>query len=110
MRVEIRKQKTEGGTFFLPAFSSGSSRALCFCAESQGVLHGFIGVKNPLRDAAQPTELVRFGVYEADLRSGELRKNGLKLKLSGQPFQVLALLLERPGDLVLPFVNTVTYY
>jgi DNA-binding winged helix-turn-helix (wHTH) protein len=46
------------------------------------------------------SQLVRFGVYEVDLRSGELRKNGLKLKLSGQPFQVLALLLERPGDLV----------
>jgi len=38
-------------------------------------------------------QLLRFGVYEVDPRSGELRKNGLKLKLSGQPFQVLALLL-----------------
>ena len=52
---------------------------------------------NPVLEAAQPTELVRFQVYEVDLRSGELRKNGLKLKLSGQPFQVLALL---PGDVV----------
>ena len=50
-------------------------------------------------EATQPAQLIRFGVYEVDLRSGELRKNGLKFKLSGQPFQVLALLLERPGDL-----------
>ncbi len=43
---------------------------------------------------------VRFGIFEADLRSGELRKDGAKLKLEGQPFQVLAALLERPGQLV----------
>src|SRR5436305_1049914 len=45
-------------------------------------------------------KLFRFGVYEADLRSGELRKNGVRLKLQEQPFQVLAILLERPGDVV----------
>lgn len=44
--------------------------------------------------------LVRFGPFEADLRSCELRSNGLKVKLEGQPFQVLALLLEQPGQLV----------
>src|SRR5215510_3358869 len=44
--------------------------------------------------------LVRFGAFEADLRTGELRKDGLKLKFSGQPFQVLAMLLERPGAVV----------
>ncbi len=44
--------------------------------------------------------LLRFGVFEVDLRTGELRKQGLKVKLHGQPFQVLALLLERPGELV----------
>lgn len=42
----------------------------------------------------------RFGPYEADLRSGELRKNGLRIKLQEQPFQVLAALLERAGELV----------
>ncbi len=46
------------------------------------------------------SETVRFGAFEADLRSGELRKEGIKVKLEGQPFQVLAMLLERPGDLV----------
>jgi Tol biopolymer transport system component/DNA-binding winged helix-turn-helix (wHTH) protein len=44
--------------------------------------------------------LVRFASFEVDLREGELRKNGLKLKLTGQPFQILAILLERPGEAV----------
>ena len=44
--------------------------------------------------------LVRFGAFEADLQTGELRKDGVKLKFGGQPFQVLAILLERPGDVV----------
>jgi TolB-like protein/DNA-binding winged helix-turn-helix (wHTH) protein/tetratricopeptide (TPR) repeat protein len=44
--------------------------------------------------------LIRFGAFEADLRTVELRKDGVKLKFSGQPFQVLAILLERPGDVV----------
>jgi Tol biopolymer transport system component/DNA-binding winged helix-turn-helix (wHTH) protein len=43
---------------------------------------------------------VRFGAFEADVQTGELRKDGVKLKFSGQPFQVLAILLERPGDVV----------
>ena len=44
--------------------------------------------------------LVRFGTFEVDLRAGELRKAGVKLKLTGQPFQVLAILLERPDRVV----------
>lgn len=43
---------------------------------------------------------VRFGVFEVDLSAGELRKNGAKLRLQEQPFQLLALLLERAGDIV----------
>src|SRR5689334_14210697 len=42
----------------------------------------------------------RFRDFEADLRSGELRKNGSKIKLQEQPFQILASLLEHPGDVV----------
>jgi len=42
----------------------------------------------------------RFGVFELDLAAGELRKSGAKLRLQEQPFQVLALLLERPGDVI----------
>src|SRR5215510_333506 len=42
----------------------------------------------------------RFGVYEADLESHELRKHGIHIKLSGQPFQALTLLLQRAGEVV----------
>src|SRR4029077_4120530 len=44
--------------------------------------------------------LVRFETFEVDLPAGELRKNGAKLKFTGQPFQVLAILLEKPGEAV----------
>jgi len=43
---------------------------------------------------------VRFGVFEVDLRSAELRKQGVRVRLQEQPFQVLAALLERPGEVV----------
>ena len=43
---------------------------------------------------------VRFGVFEVDLRTGELRKRGLRVRLQEQPFQVLAMLLERSGEIV----------
>ena len=51
-------------------------------------------------EPATRSTVVRFGVFEVDLRAGELRKNGSRLKLAGQPFQVLAILLERPSELV----------
>jgi len=43
---------------------------------------------------------VRFGVFEADFVAGELRKNGLKVKLHAQPLAVLKILLQRPGEIV----------
>jgi DNA-binding winged helix-turn-helix (wHTH) protein len=43
---------------------------------------------------------VQFGPYQADFHTGELRKHGMKLKLSGQPLQILEMLLARPGELV----------
>jgi len=49
---------------------------------------------------AQASPFYRFGVYEVDLRRGELRKHGTRIKIQGKPFQVLAVLLERPGVLV----------
>ncbi len=42
----------------------------------------------------------RFGVFELDPRAGELRKQGMKIKLQGQPVQILVMLLERPGEIV----------
>ena len=47
-----------------------------------------------------PSQVVRVGVFEVDLRAGEVRKNGLKVRLQEQPFAVLAMLLERPGEVV----------
>jgi DNA-binding winged helix-turn-helix (wHTH) protein len=43
---------------------------------------------------------VRFGVFELDPRTGELRKHGVRIKLQDQPFAVLLMLLEKPGQLV----------
>ena len=42
----------------------------------------------------------RFGVFEVDLRAAELRKRGVRIKLQEQPFQILSLLLDHPGELV----------
>lgn len=46
------------------------------------------------------SRIARFGVFELDLNAGELRKRGVKLRLQDQPFQVLALLLDRAGQIV----------
>ncbi len=46
------------------------------------------------------SRIVRFGVFEVDLRAGELRRGGLKVKLQEQPLQVLTALLEHPGEVV----------
>ena len=51
-------------------------------------------------ESAERNHKTRFGAYEADLRAGELRKHGIRLKLQDQPFHVLELLLEHPGDVV----------
>lgn len=47
-----------------------------------------------------PVQRFRFGVFEADSATGELRRGGVRIKLHAQPFQVLLLLLERPGTLL----------
>jgi len=49
---------------------------------------------------ATPLTLLRFGVFELDLESGELRKAGVRLKLQQQPFLVLKILTQRPGEIV----------
>jgi TolB-like protein/DNA-binding winged helix-turn-helix (wHTH) protein len=53
-----------------------------------------------VKQLSSSPEVIRFGVFEADARTGELRKHGLRVKLQEQPFQVLCLLLARPGELV----------
>ncbi len=47
-----------------------------------------------------PPALVRFGVFEADLRAGELRRNGIKVRLQDLPFRALTQLLSRPGEVI----------
>jgi DNA-binding winged helix-turn-helix (wHTH) protein len=49
---------------------------------------------------ARPSRRYRFGVFEADAGTGELRRKGLRVKLHAQPFQMLCMLLERPGELL----------
>ena len=53
-----------------------------------------------MRQANDPSGRLRFGVFEVDLRTGELTKRGLRIRLQEQPFQVLAMLLEKPRELV----------
>jgi len=50
--------------------------------------------------AEYTNNVVRFGVFEVDLRAGEVRREGSKVKLQDQPFQVLVMLLEKPGQVV----------
>jgi TolB-like protein/DNA-binding winged helix-turn-helix (wHTH) protein/Tfp pilus assembly protein PilF len=48
----------------------------------------------------RPSGIVQFGTFEADLRSGELRKQGMRIKIQELPFHVLTVLLRRPGEVV----------
>ena len=58
-----------------------------------------------IRSERLPTQvdnsrIARFGVYEVDLAAGQLRKSGVRIKLQDRPFQILSVLLERPGEVV----------
>ena len=53
-----------------------------------------------MQEDRQVGSRLRFGVFELDLRAGELRKHGLRVRLQEQPFQVLAMLVEHPGEVV----------
>jgi Tol biopolymer transport system component/DNA-binding winged helix-turn-helix (wHTH) protein len=59
---------------------------------------GIVGA--PIQPGTAASRSYRFGVFEFDLRVGELRRNGLKVKLQEQPLQVLTLLLDKPGEIV----------
>ena len=48
----------------------------------------------------QSSGIIRFGVFELDIKAGELRRNGIKIRLQEQPLQVLVTLLEHPGQVV----------
>ncbi len=53
-----------------------------------------------MSQSAQSPKVLQFGVFDVDMQAAELRKTGLRVKLQQQPFQVLAVLLERPGEVV----------
>ena len=71
----------------------GASKALVWCTL-------FPNAITPMSDPAVRPKSLRFGLFELDLEARELRKSGLKIKLQDQPFQILAMLLERPGEIV----------
>jgi DNA-binding winged helix-turn-helix (wHTH) protein len=48
----------------------------------------------------KPSSIFRFGAFEVNLRAREVRKYGIQVKLPGQPFEILAILLQRSGDVV----------
>ena len=53
-----------------------------------------------MEEVTHTPRVLRFGVFEVDLQSGELRKHGLKIRLQEKPFQVLVTLLEHPGSVI----------
>src|SRR5208337_3097790 len=53
-----------------------------------------------MSSAQVPPAVVRFGVFEADLRAGELRRSGVRVRLQDLPFRALTLLLSRPGEVI----------
>ncbi len=68
-------------------------------------LFGYTALNQPkqrsnMGDKTSLRQSIRFAAFEVDPRAGELRKLGVKLKLQEQPFQVLAMLLEHPGEVV----------
>jgi Tol biopolymer transport system component/DNA-binding winged helix-turn-helix (wHTH) protein len=53
-----------------------------------------------MAESAEKSNIVQFGLFELDLQARELRKSGVRIKLQEQPFQILSMLLERPGEIV----------
>jgi len=60
---------------------------------------GYTGQSTNVTDA-QPARRYRFGAFEADAATGELRRQGVRVRLHAQPFQLLLMLLDRPGELL----------
>src|SRR5215469_18964275 len=71
--------------------------ALVFITSRQSGRH----IRVAIKDAGGMTQLYRFGPFELDVRAGELRKYGTRIRLQEQPLRILVMLLERPGEAVL---------
>ena len=84
-----------------PAEANVGLEQLLVPARSIAVLDSVQSLSLMQWDQSVPSpRLIRFGVFELDLRSGELQKQGRKIRLEGQPVQILICLLENPGELV----------
>src|SRR5690242_16609134 len=59
-----------------------------------------ISSESAIDTSPSPPQVIRFGVFEVDLTAGEVRKAGMRQKVTGQPFQVLQALLERPQEII----------
>src|SRR6266403_1797144 len=53
-----------------------------------------------MASATNGNQRVQFGVFEVDMKAGELRRNGIRVRLQEQPFQILTILLEHSGEVV----------
>jgi Tol biopolymer transport system component/DNA-binding winged helix-turn-helix (wHTH) protein len=69
---------------------------LCRCGMLWPIQCGVLIVNSPTASQVK----ARFGSFEMDLRAGELRKHGVRIRLQTQPFQILGMLLRRPGEVV----------
>src|SRR3954451_256533 len=65
-----------------------------------GTLKARLRFTSPMGEDTGVRTQLRFGVFEVDLRAGELRKRGLRVRLQQQPFQVLSTLIEHAGEVV----------
>ena len=61
------------------------------------LLHSIFPGMLPLE---RQSDVKRFGTFEVDLRAHELRKGGIRIRLQDQPFEILAVMLDRPGEVV----------
>src|SRR5262249_3943373 len=59
-----------------------------------------IGYTTAVHESGAANDVVHFGVFEANRKTGELRKSGVRIRLQEQPFQILLMLLEHPGEVV----------
>src|SRR5713226_5148647 len=67
----------------------------------RGIVRRFIlGDLSPVESGVDPKLSLRFGLYEVDLLQGVLSRQGTRVKLQEQPFRILALLLQKPGEIV----------
>src|ERR1700745_1438225 len=81
----------------------GNTPLTRYKARIRAVLRGGIVVGsrgNPMASPGRASDVVRFDVFQVDLRAGALYQAGRKIKLQIQPFHTLALLLERPGEVI----------